>query len=486
MMQTRSFGLLLSVLMVATVLAFPSGAVPAGATALSDGFVWTEPTNVSNSTADSRLPALAVDAGGTVHLVWEEGGELYHAYYTEGTVWSSPSRVATGEEPALVSDGSGGLHLAFVNEFGGNYEVYYCKRDSDGWSLPRNVSGTSGGSFSPDLAVADGGDIHVVWADNTPGYNVIYHATSSGGVIWASGPIPNAFGTAPTVGVENAGTVHVAWQDTYDAVASYEVYHSRWDGESWSLPEDVSDTPDAESIAPDLEVSGSIVYLVWQERTGEQCEIYLSSGNTGAWSVPENVSQSPLGSYLPDLVVDGVGDRYLAWDEFVRLLHRQWEADMSAWLPAELIAESAYGLEHVALALAPGGTLYAAWASYDPSGTRDIFSSYRLLEAPTPTPTATLTPTSTPTGTPTASSTPTLTPTPSASPTSKLTSTPTGTPTASSTPTLTPTPSTSPTSTLTATPTTVHVTATPTNTPGVSPELRGLYLPVLFRNFGGL
>ncbi|MEM4724953.1 MAG: hypothetical protein QXP01_08075, partial [Candidatus Hadarchaeum sp.] len=182
-----------------------------------------EPFNVSASSTDSRAPALAV-WGDNVHVVWEERGHVYHRF-CRGNTWSPSRSVATGEQPDIVVDSSGMAHVVLVNEFGGNYEIYYCRWNGSTWSLPRNVSNTSGVSSAPAIDVAPNGMLHVAWADNTPGYSVIYHAYWNG-VYWINEPIPNALGGAPSVSVDRNGLVHVVWQDRDTPNAPYEIYHS--------------------------------------------------------------------------------------------------------------------------------------------------------------------------------------------------------------------------------------------------------------------
>ena len=93
-------------------------------------------------------------------------------------------------------------------------------------------------------------------------------------------------------------------------------------------------------------------------------------------------------------------------------------------------------------------------------------------KTPTPTPTVTATPTKTPTPTPTVTATPTKTPTPTPTVTTTPTKTPTPTPTVTTTPTKTPTPTPTVTATPTKTPTpTPTVTATPTKTPTPTPTV---------------
>ena len=83
-----------------------------------------EPINVSASEDHSRYPVLAVSED-TIHVAWEEGERVYHAT-SAGNTWSSGRSVAVGEQPEIAADAADRAHVVFVNQFGGNYEIYHC------------------------------------------------------------------------------------------------------------------------------------------------------------------------------------------------------------------------------------------------------------------------------------------------------------------------------------------------------------------------
>ncbi len=338
------------------------------------------PINVSASLNDSRAPRLAV-SGGMVHVVWEESSRVYHRFWN-GSTWSPSHRVAFGEQPALAVDASGLVHVAFVNEFGGNYEVYHCRWKGASWSLPRNVSNTSGVSSAPGLAVAPDGMIHVVWADNTPGYNVIYHAHWDG-TYWINEPVPSAFGGAPAVSVSLDGVVHVVWQDRDAPGAPYEVYYSRWTGNRWSLPEDLSDTAAEQSIIPGVAVGpDGQAHVAWQERVDSRYTIHYTRGFVAYWSVPERLSEGEGEAYLPSLAISAGSSVYVGWDESTSALYRQRGAGDARWSPCTAVIDDAQRVTDLHLIVDAAGQLHAAWTQRVEGGNWDVFYqnlSYRSV-----------------------------------------------------------------------------------------------------------
>jgi hypothetical protein len=302
--------------------------------------------------------------------------EIYHAYRSSG-FWSTPTRVATGERPSVVVDAEGIPHAFFANEFGGNWEIYYVTFRYDVWTLPRNVSHTSGGSGTPRIALAPDGILHGAWADTTPGHSVIYYARQMGNY-WVNNQIPSARGGAPSIAVDILGRVHVTWQDQDSPLGPFDVYYSRWDGSDWSLPENISLRPTAHSAISNVAVDrqGS-AYVVWEEAVGDGWQIYYSFGQVGYWSVPANISQSGEECHLPQLVVTPQDYLHVVWNEGRTLRSCRKGAESPEWFPTETVVSNSLGLEDVAMASGDGGEVHAVWAGRTPSGQRDIFHGER-------------------------------------------------------------------------------------------------------------
>jgi hypothetical protein len=329
------------------------------------------PINISESPADSRFPALAVSAD-QIHVVWEENGRVQHRFRDQSG-WSVVRSVATGEQPAIAMDAAGMLHLILVNEFGDNYEVYHCRWNGTAWTLPRNVSNTSGVSSAPSLAIAADGTLHVVWADNTPGYSVIYHAWWDGRY-WINAPIPNALGGAPAVAVSPDGTVHVVWQDRDTPASPYDIYHSQQSLDTWTLPENLSDTQTEPSTVPDVSAGSSDrVHVVWQEKIGGHYTVCYTAGHSGSWSQPESVSTTQSDAYLPCVSAGTEEVLYSGWDDGTSILCRRRLPTGFDGSPVTVVASDPSGMSDVRLALDPDMKLHAVWVQHAAGGNRDVF-----------------------------------------------------------------------------------------------------------------
>jgi hypothetical protein len=314
-------------------------------------------------------------------VAWEEGTRIYHRAQIQGS-WTASRSVATGEQPSLVADAAGAAHLVLVNEFSENYEIYYCRWNGLTWSLPRNVSNTTGVSSSPNIALGPDGMLHVVWADNTPGYSVIYHGYWNG-TYWLNEPVPHAVGGAPAISVSPANAVHVVWQDRDSGDAPYEIYHSQLSQGSWSLPENLSDSPTASSAIASLACDrDERTHVTWQERVGQRNAVYYTYGWVGYWSIPEWISSEGSDAYVPSEAVGPGAAVYIGWDEGVQAVYRQRAGGKDEWSLPATVQRNPFGVTDLVLAMDSQGQFLAVWSNRVATDNWDVYYqrlSSRLL-----------------------------------------------------------------------------------------------------------
>jgi len=333
---------------------------------------WSEPINISRTAGDSRLPALAVDGRGVVHIVWEDGRYIFHSYRS-GESWSTPLRIATGEQPAIAIDHNDIVHVVFVNEFRGNYDIYYCRWNGAFWTLPVNVSNTSGVSAIPDIAVSSYNTLYVTWTDNSLGYNVIYYGVWTG-TFWINQPVPQGRGTVSTIAIGGDDIIHIAWQDRDDLETPYEIYHTQWDRVAWTLPENISDSANHSTIAAMAVDNHGVTHLVWEELVSEKDEIYYAVGTSLRWSQQQALSSDESSSYLPTIIVDAEGTPHVAWDELRRLPY-MWRLALFDWRAGPDVANNIAGVADIALDADAESQVHAAWSQRVDGGNWEIYYS---------------------------------------------------------------------------------------------------------------
>lgn len=350
--------------------------VSAPVTAGSTVQAWSTPENLANTSADSRVPQLAVTASGTAHVVWEEDGSIYHTFGSSGA-WSTPAETVLGDSPSLALGTGDDVHLAYVSESGDTFDIFYTRWNGSGWTLPVNVSHTTGVSTAPAIAFAPGGTLHVVWADNTGGSVALYHGQSSDGNTWSTFPVPNGAGSGPAVAAGADDILHVAWQSADPTTGRSDIWYMRLSGGSWSLPENISATPDEDSTVPAIALApDGTVHIVWQEGLDSNTAIYHVSGRPGSWSQAGDVSGTLQSAGFPALSMDSAANGFLVWDEGSVIVGRGLDAATGTWSAREEVSSSAGGIADPTVFVGDNAA-HAVWAQKISESNWDIFYGRR-------------------------------------------------------------------------------------------------------------
>ncbi len=335
---------------------------------------WSPPENVSASSGRAVNPVALAGADHLIHLLWEENGRVFHALRRAGQ-WSAPRTIATGQRPSAGLAADGTLHVVFSNEFAGRYNVFYVAWVDDTWTLPRLVSKTPGMSTFPSLTLDRAGVVHAAWADTSPGFSVIYHGWLE--TTWLNEPLSNARGTAPVLALDGAvDELHLAYQANGINNGPREIFHLQGQRYSWSLPENISVSPEQESLGVALACApdGS-THLAWQEHVGSQAHIRYVSGQRANWAAPLTVSDVAVDAHEPALMVTQGRLLSLGWREGDAIVYSRRELPGGEFLRRKELVSNPNGLSGPALAGSPGGELNLAWSGWAATSERDIFYS---------------------------------------------------------------------------------------------------------------
>lgn len=367
---------LAGLLAVLTLTAAMAGARPAGVAAETAVAPWSTPLAVAAHLPHAARPTLAFTNDGVAHAVWESNRTLYYSFRSKDGDWSEKVRVATGSDPAMVADGQGNLHLVFVNQFMGNYEIYYVTRQSGSWSLPVNVSRTSGYSAQPALAMAGDGPLYATWADNTPGHWVIYYGIWDGH-FWSSQPVPNARGQVPALALAPNGTLYLAWQDRVSYSESwtgaFDIFLSQGADRKWLLPVNVSDSADVESLGVTMITTpDNATHLVWVEGDSQ---VTYCSGQGFNWSVSQVVAAAEASAHGPRIVAERGALLHVVWDEGDKVRAAVLALGTAAWPTPQLVVKPEGSLRDVALASMPDGGIAVGWVQAAAPGDVSVYEA---------------------------------------------------------------------------------------------------------------
>ena len=299
---------------------------------IDGGGTWTNNQRLTWTPAFSSSPSIVVDSSHRIHVVWHdypmgESAICYTRSTDGGSTWAAMKRLTwtsdDREDPAIVSDSFGNLHVVWTDSISGNWEIYHRKSTDGGnnWAAARRLTWTSGDCFEPTAAAGPSGHVHVVWWNDQAGNPEVYHKRSTdGGGTWAA-PQRLSWSSGgtyyPDIAVDSSGHPHVVWHDYTPGFP--DIFHrmSADAGASWTTRQRLSWTS-SYSMDPAIAAgaSGSL-HVVWYDTTPGNNEIYyVRSTNGGAtWEAAQRLTSTSGDSEEPDIVVDSSGYLHVVWDD---------------------------------------------------------------------------------------------------------------------------------------------------------------------------
>nr|MDO8085029.1 hypothetical protein [Candidatus Sigynarchaeum springense] len=261
------------------------------------GGAWPAATVVisSESTGSSQYPSLAVDAGCNVHVSWDDntnyGGsgsdiDIFYKYKLAGGAWPAATEVISTEStsnsqyPSLAVDAGGNVHVTwedYTNYAGSgtDWDIFYkCKSTGGAWPAETEVISTesTSNSYNPSLMVDAGGNVHATWQDNTdyagsgPDPDIFYKCKPAGGAWPAVTEVVSTESTGnsynPSLMVDAGGNVHATWQDYTDYAGSgtdIDIFYK-------VIPR-VPAVPVLNPVTPGISSTG-IIDLIWLQSDG--------------------------------------------------------------------------------------------------------------------------------------------------------------------------------------------------------------------------
>ncbi len=232
-------------------------------------------------------------------IEWGDDNEVYHVDNEfEGRVDADGDLVC-----ALFTDGHG--------------YVMYSLFDGERWSVCQQIDPSGMFQDRPQVSIYDG-IIHVVWMDQRDGDFDIYYA-SHNGTQW-SRPVVISMDTrdesqlSPDIGAHESG-VHVVWAQ--ENRGDNDIYYTMFDGRSWSRPEIISSDATGNEVqsSPRIAVDKEEVHVVWDETSlTSSGHIQYVSKVGGRWSQVMNLTEPSRQNvcYSPCIDASG-GDVYVAY-----------------------------------------------------------------------------------------------------------------------------------------------------------------------------
>jgi hypothetical protein len=347
---------------------------------------WESTKRLTWNSGDSNRPDVTVDTNGNVHSVWEDDNpgnyEIYYRKSTDGgTSWASAVRLSwnsgNSQYPAIATDSSANIHVVWDDDTPGRREVFYRGSPDGGatWSAVKRLTQLAGDSQVPSIAIDSADRVHVVWFDITPGNNEIYFSRSvDGGTTWTNpkrmtwNPSSSRY---PSIAAGFGNDIHVVWQD--DSPRNEEIYHKRSSdgGSSWLSAKRLtwnSGSSKSPRITADSENN---VYVVWSDGTPGNYEIYLKKSTNGgiSWPMTKRLTWNSGISGAPAIATDTGGNIFTAWNDSspgnYEIFFRQSTNGGGSWISERLTWNSGESVV-AALATYPSSEIHVVWSDDSP------------------------------------------------------------------------------------------------------------------------
>src|SRR5215217_5885703 len=292
--------------------------------------------NLSNQSRDSTNPNIAV-SGSNLYVVWsglstnataDAGPEVMLARSADngatfGSVQNLSNNTGDSTNPNIAVSGSN-LHVVWEDDSSGNSEIVMLRSTNNGASFntSRNLSNSPGESLDPRIAVS-GSNVYVVWEDyslgNSTSSEIMLIRSVNRGLNYASA---QSLSKSPGESVDpriavSGSNVYVVWENTAtDGSSEVKFAKSADNGATFTNARNLSNNTGI-SFDPRIAVSGSNVYVVWEDTTaaGSSDILLARSTNNGAtFGVVQNLSNSPVESFDPT-VVASKNKLFVTWSD---------------------------------------------------------------------------------------------------------------------------------------------------------------------------
>lgn len=289
---------------------------------------FTDPAAITPGDAVYAHPALAVDAPGTLFLVYEfydSNTNIFAIDFTrstdKGETWETPYRLVQSTDngcyhPCIALDSWGNINVAYYSGSGITFTRSWNQGMS--WSTPRLLSSFSSEIIEPAMAVDPGGGINIVWPQQDDGLSSLVYFTRSvdDGATWS--PPVNVCARwqnsrlihNPAIAADNSQGMYVAWTTWPVGGSRYSFVYSNYshdNGATWGSRDSYFGICSSSDIAVDPDGNIDLLlessYLLFANNV-----VFMQSRNRGvSWNIRIDVTSDRYDS-APGLGIDSAGN----------------------------------------------------------------------------------------------------------------------------------------------------------------------------------
>lgn len=318
-------------------------------------------------------------------------------WVTDGAAICTAS--GTQEFPQVVSDGSGGAIIVWLDRRSGDRDIYAQKITADGlvvWAADGvAVCTASGGQVSHQIISDGSGGAIITWEDYRFGTSpdiLAQRINASGSCVWTDNGtgICTARGhqRRPQLTSDNSGGAIITWQDWRWGDSDWNIYAQRvtadgwqrWTGNGVAVCK-ATEYQEYPQIASDG--SGGAI-ITWIDRRHLEYDIYaqrINANGTRMWTANgEPICEVSRYQAFPQIISDGSGGAIITWNDIVEYnwnVHAQrvGEDGLVLWARNGIPICMAYGEQRYPQITSDGsGGAIIAWKESYPSSRRGVYA----------------------------------------------------------------------------------------------------------------
>jgi len=355
---------------------------------------FSAPKNVSANADFSFTPQLAVDLGGNIYVVWEDDTNtnnniLFSRSTDSGATFSAPKNLSNSSgfsfSPRIATDTHGGINVVWEDATPGNLDVMFSHSTDGGltFSTPINVSNDAADSSALQIIADTAGNLFVAWENDTLNLAIIFSRSTDGGVTFSTPARVSANAGAsvsPQMAVDPGGNISVVWVDVTFGHSDISFSRSADHGATFSTPKSLSNNIGS-SVNPQITVdlTGNI-NVAWENNGPGNFDIFFSrSVDKGAtFSTPKNLSNSLGQSRSPQIALDAGGNINVVWtdnnppDVSPDILFVRSSDGGTTFSAAQNVSHNSGSSSNPWLSVDAGANINVAWEDNTP-GNQDIF-----------------------------------------------------------------------------------------------------------------
>lgn len=301
-----------------------------------------------------------------------EKGDMLTLYsHNESIRLTSP--ISYSNSPSVVLDSDGNVHLAWTENKGENFVVYYGKLENNRIIEQKKISRGNEESFSPHVITDLEGNVHIIWKGKVLNRITLRYSKvdESGNVVVNRELTPDKFVDAYDAEIDSEGDLHVVYRAVgfeafifYSKVlsnGSFQVRDKVVVNASFNEERRVSD-PSLESD------SQGRLHLIWQDhRFGKPVLYYKRLANTGDEITKEKrITDKEFHSMKPQFTLHK-GTIHLIWirfnDLYYDIMYKQLDLDGKERL-STIIHSNASKPSNLKV-LSFNGTVYSVWQDFE-------------------------------------------------------------------------------------------------------------------------